>query len=218
MVDFLAFVEKNEKFEQRKKRLQKEKLNFSSRRVKAENKAKILLGAYFYSDDKRLSSLMEEKDFIAYMSNKDFEFLRGMAYVAFPDKFNKPEELDHTKQSKQKSKKKIQSRKSETTKNDTPGKLNEVSESAAQESPASIQISSLSPELPWEEVDGQLRLYLNSKYEERDAIINTANSIFGEKSRAKFYDFDKVRGQWFIVKIDSASAVDFSPLRKWILA
>lgn len=117
---------------------------------------------------------------------------------------------------KKKSPKNIDSKKTKTQeiKNDTPEKQNEVLESSAQESLAPVQISSLSPELPWEEVNGQIRLYLTSKIEERDTIVNAANSIFGKNSRTKFYDFDKEKGQWFIVKPDSQ--LDLSPLRKWI--
>ncbi|MDR1391380.1 MAG: hypothetical protein LBI95_03380, partial [Holosporales bacterium] len=76
------------------------------------------------------------------------------------------------------------------------------------------KILSSSPLLIWEEAKGQTRLYLKTKYEDQDAIRNTAKSIFGENYRGVYVDYDKDPGRWYIIKPETE--YDLTPFSPWI--
>jgi glucan-binding YG repeat protein len=68
-------------------------------------------------------------------------------------------------------------------------------------------------DLPWKLIEGQMRLYIKSEYRERDKIVRTAKSVFGEESRGTHFDFDKVRRQWYFIKTETD--YDLTPFSDW---
>ena len=68
-------------------------------------------------------------------------------------------------------------------------------------------------DLPWKMVEGQMRLYIKSEYKDRDKIIRTAKSVFGEESRGTHFNFDKVRKQWYFIKTETD--YDLTPFSDW---
>jgi hypothetical protein len=93
------------------------------------------------------------------------------------------------------------------------------------ETPTDTEVENKSPEdepetsaivdLPWKMVEGQMRLYIKSEYRDRDKIVRTAESVFGEESRGTHFDFDKARRQWYFIKTETD--YDLTPFSDWPL-
>lgn len=66
--------------------VKKKKQEINKSRRAAETKLKVILGAYFVADTKRLNTLLREKDFQAFLSDKDKDFIRAAVKVLINEK------------------------------------------------------------------------------------------------------------------------------------
>ena len=57
--------------------VRKKKKEVSESRRKTETKLKIIIGAYILADKKRLEHVLHQKDFQAFLSDKDKDFIRA---------------------------------------------------------------------------------------------------------------------------------------------